>query len=96
MGPILRNLKISVQIISSTRTVGIIEKLIRRQKECWRVTNFRIVERGMRKDKVNAAVFWWGWEEVGSEGSNGPERSHSQVQKKDVKGESLESLEIQF
>lgn len=53
---------------------------------------------------MNAAVFWWGWEEMGSEGSNGPEsegsngpeRSHSQVQKKDVKGESLESLEIQF
>ena len=59
------------------------------------MNNFRIVG-GMRIDKVNAAVFWCGWEEVGSKGSNGPEQSHSQVQKKEVKGESLESLEIQF
>ena len=48
------------------------------------MTNFRIVG-GMRKDKVNAAGFWYGWEEVGSKGSNGPEQSHSQVQKKKLK-----------
>lgn len=33
---------------------------------------------------------------MGSKGSNGPEQSLSEVEKKEVKGEVLESLEFKF
>lgn len=48
------------------------------------MTSFRIEGIGKRKGKENTAAFWRGWEEVGSNGSNGPKQTLSEVEKKEV------------